>query len=212
MSATGQREVGGGVRRPQLAFRELMAGWFAVGATDPRQGAARGRAARTRLALHGTIAIDDLARFATSPDHQAVLRGGIRFPALGGEMPGSGRVELFVAHRADGERRMVYELACQGAAGPLYFAGEKEVVRRSPLWIWRDTTTLYSRLHRGTDRSGEVVAAGILRLSPWQLVRMLGTFRARPLGGLARFGLFFGGQLWSTYVRRRPAVVAGNGG
>ena len=212
MNAAREQEVGGGVSEPQLAFRELMAGWFAVGATDPRQGAARGREAGTRLALHGTVAIDDLGRFASSPDHRAALRGGIRFPALGGEMPGAGRVELFVANRSDGERRMVYELACQGPAGPLYFAGEKEVVRRSPLWIWRDTTTLYSRLYRGTDRSGEVVAAGILRLSPWQLVRMVGTFRARPLGSLARFGLFFSGQLWATYVRRAPAVPPGDGG
>ena len=184
-----------------------MEGWFALGEIAPVAGAVKGRAAKSRLTLEAAIAIDDIEAFVTRPQHRGSLWGVVRFPALAAELPGDdGVFQLFVPDRATAERRMVYELACRGDGGDAgyYFAGEKHVVRRAPWWLWRDTTRLYARLHRGNDRQGEVVAAGILVLSPWQLVRMVGTFRSPRPSSLVRFGSFFTRQLWETYVLRRP--------
>jgi len=190
-----------------IFFRERMVGWFALGEVDPVAGAARGRAAGSRLALEASIGIDDIEVFVTRPQHRGSLRGAVRFPPLAEALPGDhGVFQLFVPDRATAERRMVYELACrdEGRGESYYFAGEKHVVRRAPWWLWRDTTRLHARLHRGSDRQGEVVAAGVLVLSPWQLARMVGTFRSPKPSSLVRFGAFFTRQLWETYVLRRP--------
>ena len=73
---------------------------------------------------------------------------------------------------------------------------------------WRDTTTLFTKLHRGTDKSGEVVGAGILKLGTPELIAMSRTMRVRGATtgedraeGLAMFGSFFFGQLWESYIK-----------
>jgi hypothetical protein len=73
--------------------------------------------------------------------------------------------------------------------------------------MWKDTTTLYSRIHRGTDKSGPVVAAGVISLGPLDLLKMVRTFKALNASGpleeaqaVTKFGTFFMGELWSTYV------------
>jgi cholesterol oxidase len=80
-------------------------------------------------------------------------------------------------------------------------------VRKGPFWrLWRDTTTLFVHVHRGRDRSGEVVAAGVLRLGARDFLRLMATLRARDAQGLpARlravfvFARFFARQLWRIY-------------
>ena len=56
-----------------------------------------------------------------------------------------------------------------------------------------------------------MIGAGILRLGPLDLLRTLPTMRPTPPAGamrgaasLARFGEFFVGQLWDSYVVHRP--------
>ena len=54
---------------------------------------------------------------------------------------------------------MIYELAFQYQGQPYYLAGHKEV-RENPLFdLWRDTTTLYTKLHKGSDKNGPMAAA-----------------------------------------------------
>jgi len=53
--ATAMRDSGSGV-----TFRETMEGPFALGVSDPEEGARKGQAAGTSLALHARIAVDDL--------------------------------------------------------------------------------------------------------------------------------------------------------
>jgi cholesterol oxidase len=57
-----------------------------------------------------------------------------------------------------------YELAFVLGSQDYYLAGRKEV-RHDPVYdLWRDTTTLYTTLHQGTDKTGTVVGAGILTI------------------------------------------------
>jgi len=52
------------------------------------------------------------------------------------------------------------------------------------------------------ERDARILAAGVLRILPTDLVKMLGTFETTGPDGaaaIARFGAFFLGQLWDIY-------------
>jgi hypothetical protein len=190
-----------------LTFRETMTGGFALGETDPETGRSKGAAAGTDLALHATVTIDDLDRFLTEPDHPGGLAGSIDFAPFGGTCTGStGVFNLFNPSGQPDLKLMVYELRFSHDGKDFYLAGQKEV-RNDPVFdMWKQTTTLYTVLHAGTDKSGPVVGAGVLSLGVADLIRMLGTTHATNAASaadgaaaIARFGQFFLGQLWDSY-------------
>ncbi|WP_168014664.1 hypothetical protein [Halomonas salinarum] len=194
-----------------IAFEETMQGCFALGETDPVSGAEAGRRTGTRLAMHAEVFIDDLSRFVADPDHPGELTGRIDFAPLGVDLAApSGVFKLFSPAQADGAgRRMVYELGFTAGGSAYYLAGEKRVRNDPGPDLWRDTTTLYTRLHRGEDAGGEVIGAGILELGVPQLMALLSTLHTTGDGDvrtLATFGGFFFGELWDLY-----APLAGGG-
>jgi len=189
-----------------LSFREMMAGGFAIGETDPIAGARKGRAAAQALELHVAVVIGSVATFAADADHRGRLEGHIRFSPLGGDLSSSdGLVQLFSRSVAGQSKRMIYQLAVNSPRGPLYFAGEKHVGDQSLLHAWQETTTLFCRMHEGSSTEGAVIGAGVLRLSAWQFARQLGSFRSPGASAgagalaMARFGRFFAGELIDTY-------------
>jgi hypothetical protein len=104
---------------------------------------------------------------------------------------------------------MVYELGFESGNKPYYLAGEKRVRNDPGFDLWRDTTTLFTNLHDGNDRSGPVVGGGILSLGVRQLLDLIATFK--PINGgnaatIVTFGRFFFGELWEVYA----AHVAGS--
>jgi predicted patatin/cPLA2 family phospholipase len=190
-----------------LTFRETMTGGFALGETDPETGRTKGAAAGTDLALHATVMIQDLNRFLAEPDHPGGLAGSIDFAPFGGTCTGStGVFNLFNPSGQPDLKLMVYELGFSHDGKDFYLAGQKEV-RNDPVFdTWKQTTTLYTTLHAGTDKSGPVVGAGVLSLGVADLIRMLGTTHATNAASvaeqaeaIARFGRFFLGQLWDSY-------------
>jgi predicted acylesterase/phospholipase RssA len=197
--------------RTGLRFSEQMTGFAAVGETNPTVGARVGARQKNRLFFELTIHIDDLATFVAEPRHQASATGWVEH--LGHRsVVGRGRFNLFVDQADPARKRMLYELPFQGAGGvPLTLLGYKVVVD-DPGWdVWSDTTTLYTRVLEGhvswDDAEGrQVVAAGILHITPRALLRQVLTFRGQAdtlpkrLSALSRFGQLFLGQLWDVYV------------
>lgn len=192
---------------PGLTFDETMAGAFALDHGDPRTGAARGRRAGTRLAMHATVEIPDVEAFAADPEHPGRLSGTVDFPPFGtGIEAGEGGFQLFSPSGDPGTRLMVYELPFRHDGQPYYLAGRKEVRDDPGLDLWSDTTTLYIRLHRGEDDRAPVVGAGILSLGVMDLVDLLRSMRATGTGSRSEaleavggFGRLFLGELWDTY-------------
>jgi hypothetical protein len=186
-----------------ITFKETMTGWFALDATEPGDGAARGQRARTRLALHGEVTIDDLEAFVADPQHGGRLTGTIDFRPLGAALAGTrGVFKLFSPAEQPDTRLMVYELAFTADGRPRYLAGRKIVHDDVGFDLWPDTTTLYTTLHEGADATGRVIGAGILRLGVRELMDLLSTLK--PTGGgdlktVARFGRMFFGELWGLY-------------
>jgi hypothetical protein len=73
--------------------------------------------------------------------------------------------------------------------------------------MWKDTTTLFTQLHSGSDSSGPVLGAGILSLGMGDLARMVAGMRAidtEKAGdaamAVAKFGRFFAGELWDRFA------------
>lgn len=193
-----------------LRFRETMEGAFALGAPEPEAGAEQGARDGHTLALHATIAIDDIDRFIEDPEHAGRLDAHIDFTPFGEGIAGHhGVFNLFAPSDAPDEKWMVYEVAFQHEGTDYYLAGKKHVRDDPGFDLWSDTTTLYTYLHEGRDASGPVVGAGVLRLGVDDLLRLVSTMRATNADSLAEktraittFGRFFLGELWAQYVSR----------
>src|SRR5881628_1249720 len=76
----GVAPIGGS---PGIAFRETMAGPFALGATEPEAGARAGAAAGTSLWLRVAIHVPDLAAFLADREHAGRIAGTVDFAPLG---------------------------------------------------------------------------------------------------------------------------------
>ena len=191
-----------------ITFKELMSGGFALGETDPKAGAAKGQ--DTVLAMHGTITIDDVDAFINDPNHAGVLDVVMDWPPFGtGLSAPKGVFNLFSPSGDPKLKLMVYEWGLEHDGKAYYFAGHKNVQVHPLIDVWKDTTTLYTQLHEGTDKNGPVVGAGIISLSLQELIKMGGNFKAlnapsaeAGAAAVAKFGKFFMGELWDTYILR----------
>ena len=192
-----------------ISFREVMSGGFALGATDPEQGEKQGRAQGSEMTLHASILIQDLDLFIKDASHPGSLTGTLDFTPFGtGLQATSGIFNLFSPTDDPKLKLMVYEAGFQHGGKNYYFAGQKNV-RQDPIFdLWKATTTLYSQLHEGTDKTGPVVGAGILTLGVRQLIDLVASMQApgatnftEKSEAIAKFGRFFLGELWDTYVR-----------
>jgi hypothetical protein len=194
-----------------LRFSETMAGYVAFGEHDHTIGAHSGRANRTRLTVHLVIEVADLDRFWSHGRRRAKAAGSVHCEALGSRRPiERGSLDLF-STAGPLDQLMHYQLFFRDAVGhPLTLVGIK--VRRPGLHVWRDTSTLFTRVLWGhvDDRqvvSSEdgIVASGILRLHPLAFLRQLTTFRASGptfagrVGAIGHFDAQFLGHLVQVY-------------
>jgi cholesterol oxidase len=206
--------------RVAVSFTEEMKGFVALGESDFENGYRAGKDSRTALMFHLTITADDIDAFIADDERECVAVGFVRCAALGGELPVQrGAFNLLVDEDADPRRkRMLYRLHfVDGSGRPLTLTGFKVVEDDPGFDLWRDTTTLYTRLLRGhvsasEDRQAEPVAAGIIHIHGLDFGKQLTTFRSAPPGrldALGRFGALFAGDLWKVYG---PPAGSGTGG
>jgi cholesterol oxidase len=206
-----------------VRFTEEMLGHVTFGESDFARGAQTGRDGSEFLKFHLTIEVADMDRFSTDPMRQAGAVGYLQCDALGGKLPvEKGVFNLFV-DSGPGVKRMLYRLWFRDAVGhPLTMTGYKLVENDAGFDLWKDTTTLFTKVLKGhVDESGdataELVASGILRIRVQDFAKQMTTFRAggaggvgAKLGGLIKFGVIFVNQLAEVYLRkgRRNGQVA----
>ena len=97
----------------------------------------------------------------------------------------------------------VYELAFAHGGHSYYLSGRKYVREHGN--PFKETTTLYTTLHDGSDNSGRSSAGCCPESIRRDQIRMLGTVRvhnasskADALAALERFGEFFLGEMWTA--------------
>lgn len=195
--------------KPGVSFRETMTGGFAMGETDPRKGERKGDAAGTKLAIHCDIDIPDVYAFIADTQHGVPIRGQIDFPPLGMNIPATnGIFNLFSPSEDPKMKYMVYELGFEQGGKQYYLAGKKEVRDDPGFDMWADITTNYTRIHEGPDKTGPVIAAGVIYIGRQQLMDLIPTIHAtntsspaQNLKVLADFGRFFFGSVWDTFSK-----------
>jgi len=175
----------------------------------PKPVKKKGKSGGHSLSMHATINIRDLKKFISDPNHNGEITGNIDFTPFGENIPAkSGVFNLFSPADDPKLKLMVYELAFEHEGEDYYLAGKKEVKDDPGFDLWSDTTTLFTKLHKGTDTTGPVVGAGVLSLGVTQLAKLVTTLTVTNASSaketaeaLMDFGKFFMGDLWDTYAR-----------
>jgi hypothetical protein len=200
-----------------VRFTEEMKGHISFGESDYERGDREGHKDNTRLMVHLTIEVDDLDRLGADAGRAAEAKGWVECDALGGRLPVERGVFNLLIEDEDTEiKHMLYRLFFRDGVGhSVTLAGIKTMTNRRGLHVWRDTTTLYTRLLRGHVEAGEdsgakIVASGILRIHPLGFMRQLATFRAgrrqslvARAAAIVRFDALFLGHLWEVYGLHR---------
>lgn len=205
-----------------VRFTEEMLGHVTFGESDFARGARPDRDGSAAFMFHLTIEVQDIESFATDPLRPATATGYVHCDALGGRLPVErGWFNLFVDVEP-GVKHMLYRLwFSDGVGHPLTMTGFKLVSNDAGFDVWKDTTTLFTRVLRGHveeggDDTAELVASGVIRIRIRDFAKQLTTFRAggpgvgAQAGAIAKFGTIFVGQLAEAYLRkgRRARVHA----
>ena len=189
-----------------LSFTETMKGFLKKGAAPAAQediaayvAAERaGQQVNSYMEFTLTIAMANLDQFLADAEHPGIANGTVRvdgFTDPAGAPVSNGLFNLFVETGRAYDRRMLYSLPFVGADGqPYLLDGFKQVVIRA-----------------GHDRTGSVMACGILHILVTDFMQQLGTFAisgtddpARKATALAQFGHMFMGTLWDVFVAENP--------
>ena len=197
-----------------VRFTEEMLGHITFGETDYARGAQPGREGSADFMFHLTIEVADIDAFAKDPLRPAAAHGYVHCDALGGQLPVvAGFFNLFV-DQEPGVKHMLYRLHFYDGVGhPLTMIGHKVVENDAGFDLWKDTTTLFTRVLRGhvaegEDESAEIVGSGIIIIRIRDFAKQLTTFRSSgpgvgaQLGALVKFGMIFVQQLAQVYLRR----------
>ncbi len=197
-----------------VSFTEEMKGFVAFGEEDFDSGFRAGRESRTALMFHLTITAEDIDSFIADREHEAWPRAGslrgARRPAARSSA-GSSTCSSTRSGDRSASGCSIGSTSRDGSGQPLTLAGYKVVEDDPGFDLWRDTTTLFTRVLRGhVEEPGPA-----RRRKPWpresststglDFARQLTTFRCDPptrLDALARFGALFAGDLWDVYGPR----------
>lgn len=182
-----------------MTFQETMSGPFAMGVSDPDEGARVGERTDWRLTINVTVTIDDMAAFVTEPRPPAKLAGDVELPGVREPIPfQNGTFQLFPPWKASRQTLMFYEIPFQYEGTSYHLTGSKTADEQPSLTrLWSDTTTLKVCLHRNAHYSnGDIAGAGVLRLTPVRLARCLASIRTSRTESPVEAARTVGGYAW----------------
>ena len=138
-----------------VRFTEEMLGHVTFGETDFARGAQPNRDGSGAFKFHLTIEVEDIESFANDPLRPATAVGYVVGDAFGGKLPvEQGWFNLFVDVEP-GVKHMLYRLWFRdGVGNPLTMTGFKLVKNDAGFDIWKDTTTLFTRVLPGSRARG----------------------------------------------------------
>jgi cholesterol oxidase len=201
--------------KTSIHFSEQMTGFLSRDElTDYEKAFRQGQQSGVACSFNLTIRIADIEFFVRDPNEQAAIDGTVDCPMLGGNCDvEKGIFNLLVdaVPGRDDVKYMRYRLFLVAPDSSRYtLSGRKVVKDDGTLHIWRDTTTLFTKILAGhvsedAEATAKVVACGILHLHPMEFAKLLTTmgadgpsFAAR-IEALEQFGKLFLGTLWDIY-------------
>jgi cholesterol oxidase len=200
-----------------LGFTETMKGFFDPNHVPPdhyASGEKAGQGNNCHVDFTLTITFPDLDAALADPAHAGIANGVVRvdgFTGAGGAPVTRGVFNLFVNVGELNERKMLYAIPFTGADGnPYLLDGFKDVKDHGSFDVWAATSTLYTVIRAGHERTDAVVATGILHILIPDFMHQLTTFQvsgtndpAKKADAIARFGHLFMGTLWDVFAAPR---------
>ncbi len=199
------------VVKPGIEFTETMKGFFSTHVRDNyERGAAQGEQENSTFQFTLTIVSEDVERMLTSLEHEARMFGTALAPTLSPEplTITNGKFNLFtVDPNCVDTRNMRYRMAMEAKDGKIYYFEGVKIVQDGPLTdLWPATTTLYVTLFNGNSAASPVLGKGILKITPSDFRRQLGTMKVinatspqQRLASLSSFARSFAGVLLDSY-------------
>jgi cholesterol oxidase len=201
--------------RIALRFSEQMTGFVTFdSAIDYETGFRKGRNNAMRCGVSLVLEVTDVDAFLRDPDAKAIATGYVDCPKLGGRCEvekGTVNILVDVIHHRHKFKDFRYRLLFRTPIGRLLtLSGVKFVDHDGIIYVWRDTTKLFTKIFEGDvarddeDRA-TTLASGILRLHFLAFLKMMMLARSNPptpaawITGMWRFLSFFVGSLWQVY-------------
>lgn len=180
-----------------VEFTEVMKGTVAL--TDGGDDAA--------CKFELTISVDDVDAHFDDPAHRGTAVGYVDCDLFGGKREVTdGTFKLFDDVADPKRRAMRYSLPfTDGGGNPVELIGMKDVGDDPGLDLWKDTTTLFTRICSGhgtgiyESTAAPVLAEGVITIAIDDFVEQLSTFRGNPLD-VARFVFRFNKTLGEVYL------------
>lgn len=147
-----------------IVFEETLSGWVGEGAKDFMEGRNKGRRENTSLRLDARVTIPNLQQFLDDPDHLAHLDGAVTCTAMGGSFPiRHGVLSPFSFNPEMNIIQMTYAFRFTAQGKNYYVFGRKNIKHHSGrVDVFRDMTTLYTRVYEGEDETGPIRSAGVI--------------------------------------------------
>ena len=210
--------------KTSIHFAEEMTGFLSRDELSNYEQAFReGQQNGVACSFNLTIKIADVDLFVRDPNEEAAIEGTVECRMLGGLLQVEKGIFNLLVDAVPGRhdvKNMRYRLFLRGTQGVRYtLAGRKIVQDDGTLHIWRDTTTLFTKIFSGavnqdSEDTAQVLACGILHLHPLAFAKLLTTMSAdgptewARLGGLEQFAKLFLGTLWEIYGPHTRAAKA----
>ena len=201
--------------KTSIRFSEEMTGFLSRDELlDYDKAFRQGQQSGVACSFNLTIRIADVDFFVDSPKEEAAIDGTVDCLMLGGEcdvVKGIFNLLVDAVPGQDDVKNMRYRLFLKAPGGSLYtLSGRKVVKDDGTLHIWRDTTTLFTKILAGhvsedAEATANVVASGILHLHPLEFAKLLKSMTAdgpsivARVGALEKFAKLFLGTLWEIY-------------
>ena len=189
-----------------VRFTEEMLGHVTFGELDFARGSQPNRDGSGAFKFHLTIEVEDIESFSNDPLRPATAVGWIESDAFGGKLPVQrGWFNLFVDVEP-GVKHMLYRLWFRdGVGNPLTMTGFKLVKDDAGFDVWKDTTTLFTRVLGGhveevDDDTATVVASGIIIITACGSERPASMSSSSTLSNVAVSELP-GGTIGMTFCR-----------
>lgn len=200
---------------PQFSFTETMHGFVSLRdttdkatrseriSTDFAKAAAWGECEGQTCAFELTIDSSDLNALVSRTNHEATISGTVTCPLVA-SLPmkvREGRFRLLTVDPSHAERwLMTYDMVLERPDGTCHFFGYKELEQRNHSDPWTDLTKLFIQIREGTDSTGKLLAEGILRLGPEDLMWQASSMRMEPQHGIV-------GKLIDHFPAARDAIA-----
>ncbi|MCC5938181.1 MAG: GMC family oxidoreductase [Lunatimonas sp.] len=196
-----------------VQFTETMRGFFGMGELeDYERGFEQGKKHKSAFEFTLTIQTEDMDHFTNDPSHPGSLFGTMLAPALSASPMTAlgGGFNLFIENpEAPDRKKMKYTAILKSEEGDtFYFEGFKDIFNDRVVDVWKDTTTLFIDVYKGTNRTGALVGKGKLVIRIADFIQQLRTVKAihasskqEGIRAVATFGKFFAGNVFETYAR-----------